>query len=153
MPEQDAQRPAPMTLDRRTFLGSVGGALALAGCTRRPVEHALPTAPTANDAAPGEPLYYATSAQRGADVMGLIVETTDGRPIKIEGNAKHPLSKGGVDAWTQAQTFALYDSQRARLPTERSGKAFALEIVRQRLDRLAARARAWRRGSGLVARV
>lgn len=149
MPEQDAQRPAPMTLDRRTFLGSVGGALALAGCTRRPVEHALPTAPTANDAAPGEPLYYATSAQRGADVMGLIVETTDGRPIKIEGNAKHPLSKGGVDAWTQAQTFALYDSQRARLPTERSGKAFALEIVRQRLDRLAARARA-RGGAGLA---
>jgi len=40
---------------------------------------------------------------------GVLIETTMGRPIKIEGNPKHPVSLGSTDIFMQASLLELYD--------------------------------------------
>ena len=48
----------------------------------------------------------------------MLVRSHEGRPIKIEGNAEHPDSNGGTNAWTQASILNLYDVDRARRFTQ-----------------------------------
>src|SRR3954469_6157646 len=43
--------------------------------------------------------------------------SVDGRPIKIEGNPKHPASLGATDAFAEAAVLSLYDPDRSRTPT------------------------------------
>ena len=79
----------PANVGRRRFLGgtaAVAGATALTGCIRKPVEHILPHAQRPEDLVPGKPIYFATSMNVGCAVQGLLVESQDGRPTKIEGN-------------------------------------------------------------------
>jgi molybdopterin-containing oxidoreductase family iron-sulfur binding subunit len=49
--------------------------------------------------------------------MGVLVESHDGRPTKIEGNPQHPASLGSSDAMTQATLLGLYDPDRAQVLT------------------------------------
>ena len=37
-----------------------------------------------------------------AAVLGLHVESQDGRPTKVEGNPLHPMSRGATDAWASS---------------------------------------------------
>ena len=46
--------------------------------------------------------------------IGLIVESHEGRPIKIEGNPDHPASLGATDVFAQASLLTLYDPDRAQ---------------------------------------
>src|SRR5262249_4245514 len=46
--------------------------------------------------------------------QGVIVETRDGRPTKVDGNPAHPATRGGSSAILQARILDLYDPQRAR---------------------------------------
>ncbi len=46
-------------------------------------------------------------------VTGLLVETHDGRPTKIEGNPDHPGSLGAATAMQQAAILGLYDPDRS----------------------------------------
>ncbi|MCA9658911.1 MAG: hypothetical protein KC486_11255, partial [Myxococcales bacterium] len=75
---------------RRSFVGLLGASTALAGlttgCIRKPVERILPFAKRPEDVVPGEPLWYSTAYQIGGSVLGVLAESQDGRPIKIEGN-------------------------------------------------------------------
>jgi molybdopterin-containing oxidoreductase family iron-sulfur binding subunit len=101
-------------------MGLVGASAALAGleggCERKPVEKIVPFAERPEDLVPGRPAYYATAFQVGGTVQGLLVESHDGRPIKVEGNPKHPGSQGGSDVWAQASVLGLYDPERSRTP-------------------------------------
>ena len=36
-------------------------------------------------------------AERGADAIGIVVTSHDGRPTKVEGNSLHPSSHGATD--------------------------------------------------------
>jgi Fe-S-cluster-containing dehydrogenase component len=66
---------------------------------------------------PGKSLYYATSmALPGGSVEGLVVETHEGRPTKVEGNPLHPTSNGKSSAWAQASVLGLYDPDRLKDP-------------------------------------
>ena len=104
-------------IGRRRFLQLMGASLALAGaagCTRGPQEKIVPYVRAPEDLVPGRPLYYATAVTRGGYALGVLAETHEGRPTKIEGNPQHPASLGATDAWAQAAILSLYDPDRSQ---------------------------------------
>ena len=110
----------PGGVSRRRFFGIMGASAALAGvttgCVRKPVENILPYSKRPEDLVPGNPIYYATAFVHGGAVEGLLVESQDGRPTKIEGNPKHGGSNGATSVWAQASVLDLYDPDRTRVP-------------------------------------
>ena len=106
-------------VDRRRFLQLMGASLALMGLTglsgcRRPDTRILPYARSPEEIVPGMPLYYATSIPRAEGCYPVLVESHEGRPTKIEGNPRHPLSQGASDLLAQASILDLYDPDRMR---------------------------------------
>jgi len=102
---------------RRTFLKLMGASLALAGvtaCTRQPEEKIVPYVRQPEDLIPGRPLFYATAMSLGGVATGLLVESHEGRPTKIEGNPLHPGSLGATDVFAQAAVLGLYDPDRSQ---------------------------------------
>ncbi len=105
-------------LSRRNFLQLMGGSLALAGLglsgCRRPEAYLVPYTKGVEWLIPGKLVYYATSMPRRRGAMPLIAATTEGRPIKLEGNGLHPSSNGGTDPLAQGALLDLYDPDRSR---------------------------------------
>ncbi len=106
------------TASRRSFfkLLGVGAAASLAACKRLPVENALPYLVPPEEITPGVPAHYASTCTACTASCGLLATILDGRPVKLEGNPEHPLSKGGLCAVGQADLRALYDAGRLREP-------------------------------------
>ncbi len=105
---------------RRTFLKLMGASLALGGfgaCTRQPAEAIVPYVRQPEDLVLGEPLFFATAMPIGGGAAGLLVESHEGRPTKIEGNPLHPGSLGSADVFAQAAILGLYDPDRAQTIT------------------------------------
>ncbi len=95
----------------------MGASLALAGvsaCTKQPAEAIVPYVRAPEDFVPGKPLFYATAVTLGGYATGVLVESHEGRPTKIEGNPEHPASLGATDLFAQAQILALYDPDRSQ---------------------------------------
>ena len=77
----------------------MGASLALAGltaCTRQPTEHIVPYVRQPEELIPGRPLFYATATTLNGVANGVLVESHEGRPTKIEGNPEHPGHAGRV---------------------------------------------------------
>jgi len=113
-PEADAP---PDRVARRDFLRLMGASAALAGasaCERAPREMLHPYVVQSREVVPGNPLFFATSVEVDGYATGLIVESHEGRPTKIEGNPEHPASLGATSAQQQALVLGLYDPDRAR---------------------------------------
>src|SRR5579863_8847069 len=109
------------SVDRRDFLKLMGASLALAGlagCGRPDVAHIVPYVKQPDGMVLGRPSYYATAMPFGADAVGLLVESHEGRPTKVEGNPDHPSSLGGTSAIVQASILNLYDPDRAQTVME-----------------------------------
>ena len=127
---------------RRQFLKIMSASFALAGLglagagCRRPVEKLEPFGqqPSA-DYIYGQPEYYATAMPTRTGAIPLVVKSYDGRPIKIEGNAKFPGSNGGTDRYAQASILNLYDPDRAR-HFKHDGKIVSREEALKALDDL-----------------
>lgn len=106
-------------LRRRDFL-QVAGFTAVAavatGCNRAPVQKAIPMLIQPEQLVPGTSLHYATTCGGCSAGCGVLAKVRDGRPIKLEGNPDHPLSRGGLCAVGQASLLGLYDSQRLTSP-------------------------------------
>src|SRR5262245_7712475 len=98
----------------------MGASIALHGltaCTRQPAEKIVPYVRQPEELIPGRPLFYATTMSVGGSATGLLVETHEGRPTKIEGNPLHPESLGACDVFAQAAILGLYDPDRSRTLT------------------------------------
>jgi MoCo/4Fe-4S cofactor protein with predicted Tat translocation signal len=105
---------------RRGFLKLMGASLALAGvsaCTRQPDEMIVPYVRQPEELVPGRPLFFATAMPFGGVGLGLLVESHEGRPTKIEGNPDHPSSRGATDVFAQAAILDLYDPDRTQTIT------------------------------------
>ena len=125
---------------RRDFLKAVGfgvGAVTLAACQKVPVNKSIPYLIKPEEVTPGVANYY-TSTYEG---HAILVKTREGRPIKIEGNPKDIMGKGGVSAQAQASVLDLYDVNRVKNPmrngTEQEWKAID-EFVKAELAAIAA---------------
>jgi len=108
------------SVDRRDFLKLMAASLAFAGmsgCGRAPEEHIVPYVKQPDGMVLGKPLYFATAMAFGGDALGLLVESHEGRPTKVEGNPDHPSSLGATDAIAQASVLNLYDPDRAQVVT------------------------------------
>jgi molybdopterin-containing oxidoreductase family iron-sulfur binding subunit len=105
---------------RRGFLKLMGASLALAGvtaCTRQPDEAIVPYVRQPEELVPGKPLFFATAMPFAGSGVGLLVESHEGRPTKIEGNPDHPSSLGATDLFAQAAILGLYDPDRSQTIT------------------------------------
>ena len=108
---------------RRSFMKVMGASFALAGAAtipgcRRPDHKILSfSREVPEDVIPGKPLYYATSMPLpGGGAEGLVIETHEGRPTKVEGNPLHPINRGKSSVWSQASVLGLYDPDRLKQP-------------------------------------
>ncbi|HEX9046983.1 MAG TPA: twin-arginine translocation signal domain-containing protein, partial [Verrucomicrobiae bacterium] len=104
-------------LTRRDFIKLIGASAALAGlpaCTRQSVDKIVPYVTDPEQLAPGKPLYFATATAVGGFATGLLVESHEGHPTKIEGNPDHPASLGATNIFHQAALLDLYDPDRSQ---------------------------------------
>ncbi len=116
-PEGASELPEGMT--RRDMMMLVGASLSLAGLAgcRRPVEEIVPYVNAPEEFVPGIPRYYATTMPFRRSAYGLIVESHEGRPTKIEGNPSHPSTLGASSTRVQASVLGLYDPDRSQSVT------------------------------------
>ena len=101
--------------DRRDALKLLasGMALALASCGR-PFEEIVPYVDMPERLVPGEPLRFATALPLAGYGRGVLATSIDGRPIKIEGNPRHPASLGATDVFAESAILSLYDPDRSK---------------------------------------
>ncbi|PCJ60521.1 MAG: molybdopterin oxidoreductase [Planctomycetota bacterium] len=112
-------KPGLGRINRRHFLALMGtsAALAGAGCNdyydqgeivpynKKPVDHT-----------PGVADFYASTIAEGGEAHSVFIKVREGRPIKIDGNPNHPVSKGKVNARVQATIMDFYDPERIKSP-------------------------------------
>jgi molybdopterin-containing oxidoreductase family iron-sulfur binding subunit len=109
------------SVDRRDFLKLMAASLAfagLSGCGRTPEQFVVPYVKQPEGMVLGKPQFYATAMPFGADAIGVLVESHEGRPTKIEGNPDHPSSLGATNVFAQASVLNLYDPDRAQTVTK-----------------------------------
>src|SRR5512146_1514664 len=113
-PEGASELPGGVT--RREMISLVGASLALAGLAgcRRPAEDIVPYVNAPEEIVPGVPRYYATTMPFRRSAYGLIVESHEGRPTKVEGNPAHPSTLGASSSLVQASVLNLYDPDRSQ---------------------------------------
>lgn len=97
-------------------------ALAAAGGCRWKEQEILPFTERPDGRVPGKTERFATAMPLGDTILGLEVTCIDGRPIKIEGNPRHPQSLGATNAFAQAALLELYDPDRSRSVMLRQGE-------------------------------
>jgi MoCo/4Fe-4S cofactor protein with predicted Tat translocation signal len=113
-PEGASEPPDGMS--RRDILTLLGASISLAGLAacRRPVHHIVPFVDPPEQVIPGVPRRYATTMPFGRSAVGLVVESHEGHPTKIEGNPRHPGSLGASSVRAQAAILDLYDPDRGQ---------------------------------------
>ncbi len=131
--------PWASSFDRREFIKLMAASMALAGlsaCRPQFTERIVPYVKAPEDMLPGKPLEYATSLTMEGYAYGLLVESHQGRPTKIEGNPMHPATLGSTDAFLQSLILELYDPDRSQsvmhLNVQSTWEKF-IEAVRTRM--------------------
>ncbi|HET7848199.1 MAG TPA: 4Fe-4S dicluster domain-containing protein [Pseudolabrys sp.] len=123
-PKQKAAALSTVELDRRAALKLLasGMALSLASCGKPP-EEIVPYVDQPERLVPGIPLKFATTLDMAGYGRGVIAISVEGRPIKVEGNPRHPASLGATDVFAEASVLTLYDPDRSKAPRGPKGIA------------------------------
>ena len=114
-----------------------------------PEQHVVPYVKQPDGLVLGKPLHFATVMPFGGDALGLLVESHEGRPTKIEGNPDHPSSLGATDAFAQATILDLYDPDRAKTTTK-IGQLSTWEEFKETIRYAWDKARGWSGDGGWV---
>jgi len=104
-------------VSRRGFLKVMGASFALAGlagCTKQPDEPIFPYVKAPEDLILGKSMYFASAFPFPTGAIPVLVKSDAFRPIKVDGNPDHPMSKGKSDVLTQATLLDLYDPDRSK---------------------------------------
>ncbi|MCB0660474.1 MAG: TAT-variant-translocated molybdopterin oxidoreductase, partial [Saprospiraceae bacterium] len=133
-----ADATSSLSGNRRDFLKFLGfglGAATIAAGCDIPVKKAIPYVIKPDEIVPGIANYYASSFVNGGDYCSILVKTREGRPIKIEGNALSPVTKGGTSARAQASVLSLYDTNRIKGPQVKDGARWK-DTTWQEIDKM-----------------
>lgn len=106
-------------ISRRKFLTllSASAALAAAGCTDyRDKGKLMPYNSKPEEITIGVPNHYASTCTGCENQCGILIKTREGRPIKVDGNPEHPISKGKICEKGQGSIMDLYDPSRIKSP-------------------------------------
>lgn len=140
MRKEFPRQAAPLegSLDRRDFLKLLGASMALAGlsaCARPPQAHEkiVPYVRAPEQIVAGRPLFFASALLDGGYAEGILAESHQGRPTRVEGNPDHPASLGAAAPITSATVLSLYDPDRSQAITE-AGVARSWEELFGRLQ-------------------
>jgi anaerobic selenocysteine-containing dehydrogenase/Fe-S-cluster-containing dehydrogenase component len=111
-------------MKRRKFLQVAGVTSAglAAGCGSGEPDRWMPYLVPAEEQVPGIPTWYASTCRECPAGCGILVKTREGRPVKIEGNPRHPVNRGKLCARGQAALQGLYDPDRVTQPMKRDGE-------------------------------
>ena len=130
--------------DRRRAIKLMAAAFAAAGLSDcdagAPGGHLIPAVRTPPNIIPGLPNFYSTANIQDGYAAGVVIEHNMGRPIKVEGNPRHPASLGATDVSAQAQLLDFYDPERAwaitarRYPSTRESLESALALQRIKIS-------------------
>jgi MoCo/4Fe-4S cofactor protein with predicted Tat translocation signal len=134
----DDFNPSAMSkLSRRKFLAlvSASAALAGAGCSDyRSNGEIIPYIKKPEEITVGKPNYYSSTCTACEYACGILIKTREGRPIKIDGNPDHPVSKGKTCAAGQANILNLYDQERLKQPLKGDGKGNFTKVSWEQAD-------------------
>jgi molybdopterin-containing oxidoreductase family iron-sulfur binding subunit len=115
----DAWRDGTSRREMLRVMGAMFAMAGLSGCTKQPQEKIYPYVQQPEEIVPGRPLYFATAMPLMGSAMGLLVESHEGRPTKVEGNPQHPESLGRTLPFQQGAPLSLYDPDRSQAVTYR----------------------------------
>ena len=110
---------------RRKFLAllSASAAVAASGCSNfRDKGEFISYNKKPESVTVGNPTYFASTCTGCNSACGIIIKTIEGRPIKVDGNPDHPVSKGKICSIAQASVMSLYDPERLKNPIEVADK-------------------------------
>jgi molybdopterin-containing oxidoreductase family iron-sulfur binding subunit len=96
-------------------LGTAAPAAVLSACSV-PSERIIPYVVPPDQMVPGVASWYASVCGECPAGCGTLIKTREGRPIKIEGNAQHPVNRGALCARGQSALQGLYDPDRIAAP-------------------------------------
>lgn len=128
-------------MDRREFLkGNVFAAtagLALDACAPD-ASQLIPILIPEEPFIPGEEIWTRSTCFECNAACGIQVRKIDGRLVKVEGNPKHPMSRGGLCPRGQAAPQAMYHPDRIRTPmAKQEDGSFAELTWDEALERIA----------------
>ncbi len=84
------------------------------GCASSRMSRSYPYVKQPEDLVLGKPMYFAAAYPVPDGAIPVLVKSDAFRPIKVDGNPDHPMSKGKSDALTQATLLDMYDPDRSQ---------------------------------------
>ena len=121
----DTEKMSPIS--RRKFLALLGASAAVAGTACSDYQdkgEIVPYNDKPEEITIGKANHYASTCTGCASACGILIKTREGRPIKIDGNPDHPISKGKICAHGQASILSLYDPDRLKNPKKKLDRRF-----------------------------
>ncbi len=140
-------------VSRRGFMKVMGASLALAGmagCTKQPDEPIYPYIKQPEDLIISKPDFFASAHPFPTGAVPVLVKGDEYRPIKVDGNPEHPMTKGRSDLFTQASLLDLYDPDRSAHVVKRAAGQTVTSSFPEFQDAFVSAVQGTGNGEGLV---